>query len=364
MKILYIAAIRLPTEKAHGVQIMKTCEALSDNGAEVELVIPERVNALSGDAFAYYGVRKNFLLTICNMPKFGISAIEFVLGLLWFSEVASARDSFWNADVVYSRDAGVLLQYILLGRRLVYEAHTAPTRISKFVARRAYRVIVISQGLAAAYQSAGVAKAKIILAPDAVDLDLFSNTESQEDSRKRLGLSLDKKIVMYIGRLDGWKGVDTLCEATTLLSDDIQVVMIGGEPDQVRKFHQKFPSVIFLGFRPYTELAQNQAAADVLILPNTALNIDSAKYTSPLKLFTYMTSGKPIVTSDLPSIREIVNEESVFFATPDDPSSLAQSITQALQDPIQAKERAAKALSIVQNHTWKARAETILGGMK
>ena len=54
MKILYLADIRLPTEKAHGAQIMKTCEALARAGHAVELVVPRRANAMRGaDTFAY-----------------------------------------------------------------------------------------------------------------------------------------------------------------------------------------------------------------------------------------------------------------------------------------------------------------------
>ena len=60
MKILYIANARMPTEKAHGIQIMKTCEAFAELGHEVELILPWRFNPIKEDIFEYYNVKKNF----------------------------------------------------------------------------------------------------------------------------------------------------------------------------------------------------------------------------------------------------------------------------------------------------------------
>ena len=60
MKIIYIANIRLPTEKAHGIQIMKMAEALANQGINLELLVPARRNDLTEDPFAFYGIKKNF----------------------------------------------------------------------------------------------------------------------------------------------------------------------------------------------------------------------------------------------------------------------------------------------------------------
>src|SRR4051812_2503231 len=64
MKILYLANIRLPTEKAHGLQIMHMCEAFACIGADLTLLVPRRHNtaemAIIRDIYAYYGVNRNF----------------------------------------------------------------------------------------------------------------------------------------------------------------------------------------------------------------------------------------------------------------------------------------------------------------
>lgn len=361
MKLLYLAAIRLPTEKAHGLQIMKTCEALADAGVEVELAVPARRTPIKEDPFAYYGVKPTFKIVrhhVLDLIIFG--PLGFIISTMLFSEAARLRSSFWKADIVYSRDAFVLLQYVLLGRKLVYEAHTRPTAVSCFVARRAYRVVVISNGLRLAYEQAGISKDRIILAPDAIDLDLFAHPESKEAARTRLGLPVDAKIALYIGRLDGWKGVATLCDAAALLPEDIMVAVIGGEPHEVESFKKKYPKVTFLGYHPYREIADNQAAADVLVLPNTATDVDSQKYTSPLKLFTYMASKRPIVASDLPSLREVIDDTTASFFLPDNSAVLAAVLRDVFARGEISIAKAIAARLRVERYTWQARAKTII----
>ncbi|MCH7883412.1 hypothetical protein IIA95_03290, partial [Patescibacteria group bacterium] len=72
MKLIYIANARIPTEKAHGIQIMKTCEAFADNGAEIELVVPWRFNPIKNDPFEYYDVKRVF--KIVKIPSLDLTA--------------------------------------------------------------------------------------------------------------------------------------------------------------------------------------------------------------------------------------------------------------------------------------------------
>ena len=65
MKLIYIDNARIPTEKAHGVHIMKMCEALANIKIEeqsltVELIVPKRINKIKENPFNYYDVEKNF----------------------------------------------------------------------------------------------------------------------------------------------------------------------------------------------------------------------------------------------------------------------------------------------------------------
>lgn len=363
MKLLYISNARIPTEKAHGLQIMKTCEAFADLGHTVTLLVPRRFNAIADEPFGYYGARRSFeIVHIWSWDLVRWGKIGFLIQYVTFSIATSTSRIIRGADLIYGRDELVLSAVSIFSRvPILWESHVGAWNIAaRFIAKRVRAIVVISQGLKDFYVEHGVAPSRIVVAHDGIDLDQFANPESKESARVRLGLPSGKNIVMYIGRLDSWKGIDTLLDASKMLSKDTLVVVIGGEPRQVEKCSRAYPNVKFLGYRPYKELPENQAAADVLVLPNTGKDTISARFTSPLKLFTYMASGRPIIASDLPSVREILDEESAIFFKADMPRSLAEAIQFSLDNPVRAADLAKIALAKVHAYTWKARAERIL----
>lgn len=357
----YIANIRLPTEKAHGAQIMKTCEALAHAGARVTLLVSSRRTSVTEDPFVYYAVEPLFVIKKLPVADFiFLGRIGFWLESLSFSCMALWYTLWHRANVIYSRDELPLFFISFFKKNIMWESHGG--RIN-FLMRRVLRVskkiVVITNGIKSFYEKHNII-VKTLVAPDGIDLKAFANPESNEVARVRLGLPQGKKVALYIGRLDGWKGTDTLLEATALLPADILVAVIGGEANQIEKLKKQYPSVKFLGFRPYRELADNQAAADVLVLPNTGKDEVSAQFTSPMKLFSYMAAGKPIVASNLPSLREVLGEESALFFTPDDPHSLAEAIQKVYAEPERAHNLAARARADVVHYTWEERARSIL----
>lgn len=356
MKIIYVANVRMPTEKAHGVQIAKTCEALTVLGHDVELVVPDRKTDILDDLFSYYALTARFSLKrlpVWDTVRYG--TIGFLFESFLFARAVRRYIRDISFDLLLSRDEHVLAH---VPAPYIWESHTgAWNGAAQKVARRAKCVVVISEGLKNFYRSQGVAMDKFVVAHDGVDLEQFARQESKEKARKRLKLPKDSKIAMYIGRLDGWKGINTLLEASKFLPRGWVLAIIGGETAQIARFSLQYPHVQFLGFHPYRELPDNMAAADVLVLPNTGRDEVSAKFTSPLKLFAYMTSGVPIVASDLPSIREVVDEHSAFLVQPDDPAALAKGIESALKE---GDVRAFHARSRVAAYSWKKRAERIV----
>ena len=70
MDIFFINNLRFPTEKAHGYQIVKMCEALADLGHTVTLVHPTRANYLTETVFSYYHLRPNFTVKLIKTPDF------------------------------------------------------------------------------------------------------------------------------------------------------------------------------------------------------------------------------------------------------------------------------------------------------
>lgn len=358
MRIIYVANIRMPTEKAHGVQIMKMCEAFTKLGHEVELLVPDRKTPIAEDPFAYYGITVRFAIT--KLPVWDTVAyggLGFLLESILFARAVRNYLRGKVCDVLYGRDELVLAQ---LPAPYIWESHTgAWNSAARKVAQRAKHIVVISRGLKEFYIGRGVSAEKVIVAHDGIDLEQFVHPQSKEEARKRFGLPLEKKIAMYVGRLDGWKGTDTLFEASKLLPSDFLVAIMGGEPQRVADLSTRYPNVRFLGYRPYKELADNQAAADVLVLPNTGTDTISTYYTSPLKLFAYMASGRPIVASDLPSIREVVDERSAMLVPSDDAGALAEGIQRA----VGRDDLARHSNALAQRYSWSIRAHEILASI-
>jgi len=369
-KLSYLANARMPTEKAHGIQIIKMSESFADAGLEVELILPWRFNKMKEDVFNYYGVKKNFKikklfsldLIPLNIPKicFWIQSLTFALSVFFCF-------LFKKTDLIYSRDSLILYPLAFFKKNLVHEAHYLPGHffLHKRVFKKAKAIIVITSKLKEFLINKGIDKNKILIAPDGVDLDKFNIDVSKEEARKKLNLPLDKKIVMYIGLFDKWKGYLTLLESSKFFDDkEIKLIMIGGTKKQVENLEKEYPNVIFLGYLPYTDLPVNQKAADVLVIPNSGKMAISKYYTSPLKLFSHMVSHRPIVASDLPSIREILNKNNAILVQPDSPKSLAEGIKQALKNPDFSAKISTQAHNDVQKYSWSRRVENIMKFIK
>ena len=339
MNILYLANVRLPTEKAHGAQIMKTCEALAAAGARVELAVTDRATAVPGDPFSYYGAGARFAITrlpVIDTVRWG--KFGFVLESLSFARAARRLVRGRAPDVVYGRDELVLAR-LHKGIPFVWETHTgAWNGAARRAAARAQRIVAISQGLKDFYTEKGVPAEKILVAHDGVDLSAFDLSISRAQAREKLGLEKDGKIVLYTGSMYAWKGVGTLTEAEDLLPE-VQVMVVSG--------------------KPFSEIPLYLHAADVLVLPNSGAGAVSSRFTSPMKLFEYMASGTPIAASDVPAVREVLGEGEAYFFTPDDPQSLAGAVRRALDDP-GSQSVAAKARQAVQRYSWDTRAQDIL----
>ena len=358
-KILYIANVRMPSEKAHGIQIAKTCEAFAKAGADVELVVPNRLTRIKENVAEYYGLKNSFPVTRLRVPDIvSWGFIGFLIESLVFA-LAAVRFARRRDSLVYGRDEIVLATVGLLTRKeIVWESHTGAWNFcARYVAHRARKIIVITGGLRDFYTTKGIAAEKILVAHDGLELAPFEHPESKDAARERLGIPHDASIALYIGALGGWKGTDTLLEASRMLPENIRIAIITSS--NTDGLAQKYPRVLFLGERPYREIANNQAAADVLVLPNTGKDVIAMHFTSPLKLFTYMASYRPIVASDIPSTREVLPENAAHWFVADDAKSLVEAIQKALNDP-NASEKVSIAKSQVLLYTWDTRAQAIL----
>ena len=107
------------------------------------------------------------------------------------------------------------------------------------------------------------------------------------------------------------------------------------------------------------ELAVYQEACDILLMPFPK-TIHYSFYMSPLKMFEYMAARRPIIASDLPSVKDILNNNNAFFVPPDDAVALTKKIIYAINETPVAQQKSDNAFREVREYTWEKRAKKIL----
>lgn len=364
MKMVYISNSRMPTEKAHGIQIMKMCEAFANLGIDIELLVPRRRNVIKDSPFGYYGVHPCFKIT--KLPTIDLVGIVPRLGywlqMISFLFVAKIYLGKKNFDLIYTRDFWSTIFF----KNIALELHSLPRRftsIHKKILTRAKIFIVLTSHIKEGLYFIKNYNKRILVSPDGVDLRKFSLSIAKDKARKKLKLPLDKKIVLYSGHLYDWKGAQVLADASAYLNQDTLIVFIGGTEKEIKTFEEKngdYKNVRILGQRAYAEIPFFLKAADVLVLPNSGKKSISKFYTSPMKLFEYMASGNPIVASDLPSIKEVLNKNNAFLVKPDNPKALAEGISILLEDRELSFDISKKASEDVKNYSWDKRTDKIL----
>ena len=382
MRILYLADIRFPLERANGIQSMETCHALARRSHAVHMVVRPDTEQPPRDPYVFYGVPRLDSLTIERAPVSGPAPAKR-LGYLAFALGRTVgRD---KPDVVLTRDLGVasFLTSLpdLIRPPVVYESHgyapdvaaalpamvataAAPSagklrRLAKREAavwQRAEGIVTLTRALADDMAQRFGTRQRIAVVPDGVRL------APADRSPVRQG----RPIVAYAGHLYAWKGVDILLEALASLPD-VDGLIVGGhdrEPDLARTKAVAeqlgiAARVTFTGLVEPPKVHEQLARASVLILPNPASAI-SSRFTSPLKLFEYMAAGRPIVASDLPALREVLSpDDNAVLVAPGSAPALAAGIRRVLDDTGLAGRIANRALETVADFSWDRRAERL-----
>ncbi len=364
-KIVIIFNNRLPTERAHGFQIVKMCEELASAGKNVELVIPKSRNKIEKSIFSYYGVKNNFsvkelwaLNIFLGDITYRVRYLTFLISLLFFK--------LSDRTIYLTRNPEVVALISARGGKAIFENHNwydTQEKIKKNLAlvRKAYGFITTSEIIKKEFVDRGFDAQKILVAPNGVDLEKFDVSLSKTEVRNKLRLPQDKKLIVYSGHLYEKKGVYTIAESLKYLPDDYSVVFVGGLPKDIENMKKTFGGeqgrIIFVGHKDRSEIPLYLKSADVLVIGNSAKYPSESTYTSPLKLFEYLAVGNPVVASDVPAIREFVGEKEVVFFKPDDARSLADAVVETESRKEELSENAKK---ISKNFSWEKRSEKII----
>lgn len=383
LDILYLADIRFPLERANGIQTFETCHALAAKGHGVTLVVRDDTVRPRRDPFAFYGLPVVPPLRVIRLAMAGPYALRrarYLAAATWHAARARRR------GCVMTRDLGVADVVAALPSRLrpslVYESHgfapefarTLPELVSdarpeggakvRRLHRREQRVWRAADGyitttgvLATELKERFGDRPLLATIPNGVRLP--------EPRRLQPAGRVEPPVVAYTGHLYPWKGVDVLIRALSQLPA-VQGLIVGGfsgEPDLDRA--KRLANDLGLGDRVRftgqvepSRVASLVADAAVVVVPTVATA--SARYTSPLKLFEYLASGRPVIASDLPPIREVVRDgENGLLFPAGDSDALAACIRRVLGEDVLAASIARTAFAEAAQYSWAKRAERL-----
>lgn len=285
--------------------------------------------------------RGEFKVRRVSRKSLGLTRLITTVRLIWAA--LTERAGIYHSNDLNTTIPGFLASR-LWGTRLIYDAHEVSTdrmgwkhkklyyMLERFMIRRADIVITTNETRANFFIQTYNIKMPIILR----NAPRYQVVSSDDRIRKKLGISCGIKIVLYQGGLQPERGLENLVKAVPEIPNVVLVFIGYGKLEEHLKSLVKNQSlghkVFFLGMIPNEDLLKWTASADVgmQVLLNTCFNHYSSISN---KIHEYIMAGIPIVASDLPEMKKIVEGYNVgVTVNPDDPLSIREGISFLLKD--------------------------------
>jgi len=370
MNIAYVASAKIPSREANSIHVMKMCSAFASEGHNVTLFVPmsTEIEPDIEDDFEYYGVPHNF-----NIKKVRLF-LPFIS--IWknnmhsFSVAMLIKKS--KFDFVYGRDFYTCFVAAQVFRiPVLFEAHT-PSVSTKFRSlirsKRFLGLVVITEALKQIFVSQyNIDEEKIYVAPDGAD-----ELPDAVTPARLIGKSVGMFNVGYIGQLYRGRGIELIGEIAERCPFAFFHI-IGGFQEDIHMHKENLGyirNINFYGYIPHSQTASYGVCMDVLVAPYqkevyttgvTKSSPSTVKWMSPLKVFEYMSFGKPIVCSDISVLREILeNGINCIMCPPEDVGAWCDAIKTLYENQTFAKAIAKNASAGFIKYTWRQRARNIV----
>ena len=370
MKIFYLSSSTIPSNKANSIQVMKMCDAFTNLGNEVFLFSKSEEDCLNNDFDSikkYYNIKNSFI--IYNQKA---SSLRLFGGLEYGYKVyKKIKNLEIKPDILYGRNLYALLACLKLNKPIIYESHYSPVLGKKSLENYLFnkpqfkRLVVINKALYKYYKNNfKIFKnnpEKILLAPDGAEISSKTIHNKSNNSIPVIG---------YAGSLYPGKGIETIIKIAER-TPNLNYCVAGGTTTQINNYknNNHLNNLFFKGYLKHSEIYDFLSQCDILIAPysDKVFSEDKkhnniADWMSPLKIFEYMASKKPIVASNLPAIKEILDDQkTALLVDYNNISEWERSIVKMLCKPDFANILAENAFEVLKNkYTWNIRAKRVL----
>jgi starch synthase len=369
MRLIYPLMWARPNRNADREQSISTAAALARRGIEVTVLMPRGPGdppLSAAELRAWFAVDGDFHLV---QRTSGWAGEKLLRTLMWLRQVF--RDpELAGADLLYSRMPAMLC----MGQRAPSPFATEQYRpwpddipaIRPLVRRtagheRCLGLITHSNYAAGAYRRAGVAENKILVAHNGANPHLPTGASSWDEARARLGLPARRPIALYAGRINAQKGLDQIL-AMAALRPDVLFVLVGSEGEgAIEGQAAGRENVRIVPWQGPAELPHWLHAADILLIPPSRAPLHQFRNcVLPIKLFSYLAAGRPILAPAAPDTAELlVDGGNALLVPPGQPEAAALALDRMLGDSELAARLGAGALASASELTWDRRAEKI-----
>ena len=228
--------------------------------------------------------------------------------------------------------------------------------------RRASRIVAVTEGIKRLLiRDYNLDPGKIVVIPNGVNDALFFPM-NQDERRSVLGISNEHIMVLFLGYLARWQGVETLIRSQAEISrfhPHAHTYIVGSGPEE-NNLHELAAElgmntwVHFIGPVPQASAVDYINASDICVAPFTK-DRNSLIGLSPLKLYAYLACKRPVIASDIPGVGDFLRDSNGgIVIAPDDVGELSQAIRTLIEDQ-RIGERLAESgyKAVKEKHTWK-----------
>ncbi len=379
-RILFLRSTPGPGTQAGGAasHIKGVVGGLEALGAKVEVVTNDRIAGLeapmtvidpvtSGGTRAIFDINNNLHFTRELLPLVEGNPPDIIYQRY-------ARFSWAGIVAALRTDRPLFLEYngseVWVGRHWDHVGSLdLLERYERLNLQVATRIFVVSEVERRNLEKRGVDSHRIVINPNAVDVEFFQPGLGGARKRNELRFNAGDVVVGFVGTFGPWHGVLVLAEAIKAVPENLPLkFLLVGSGSLFSEVHQLLQKeveqrrVVLTGPVNHDEVPGLLDACDVLASPHVPLADGTEFFGSPTKLFEYMAMGKGIVASRLGQIGEVLqDEETALLVEPGNVEELVDAIVR-LADSSELRERlgANARRAAVTHHTWKQNAQRVL----
>lgn len=378
--ITYVSSSEIPSSSANSIQVLSQCLELSKMGFKVNLYFSSNLNknCLVKKIYEKYGFNTSSLVLHPSKTYFGLTNNFFIVKDFFVNLILKK-----NNGKIITRNFYVSFLLTILNIKHSFEVHHIEKNYFKkqiqliAISGKFTKVIYISNALLCNINQKIKIRKSVnheIVLPDASDIEVISELPEKYTYLNLLFNKLKNQglfICGYFGTLNRGKGLHHIIEISKKDKNNCFVIA-GTGIDKKLLEDGDFKNIIYIGQIPCTIARYIQKNCDVLLMPYQEVvkvgskGQDTAKWMSPLKMFEYMSTKVPIISSDLDVIKEVlINQKNCLLCSPSNSKLWLTSIRRLKNNNKLAKKLADNAFNdLMSKYTWRERTRKLVAFLK